>query len=36
MDGGTASLHAFNENESDEGDPEMGLPVNERLRPYRL
>ncbi|KAL2161317.1 hypothetical protein VTH06DRAFT_8538 [Thermothelomyces fergusii] len=31
---GTASLHSFNEGESDEGDPAMGILVNEKLEPY--
>ncbi|KXX80884.1 LEC14B protein [Madurella mycetomatis] len=35
MDGGTASLHSYNECESDEGEPEMGASVNEKLQPYR-
>ncbi|KAL2180892.1 WD40-repeat-containing domain protein [Thermothelomyces heterothallicus CBS 202.75] len=30
---GTASLHSFNEGESDEGDPAMGISVNEKLEP---
>ncbi|KAL2128827.1 hypothetical protein VTI74DRAFT_8591 [Chaetomium olivicolor] len=33
MDAGTASLHAFNEGETDEGEPVMGIRVNERLEP---
>jgi WD repeat-containing protein 23 len=33
-EGGTASLHSFNEGESDEGEPVMGIPVNEKLQPY--
>jgi hypothetical protein len=32
MDGGTASIHAFNENESDEAEPPMGTIVDDRLR----
>ncbi|KAK4151915.1 LEC14B protein [Chaetomidium leptoderma] len=35
QDGGTASIHSFNEGESDEGDPVMGISVNEKLEPYR-
>ncbi|KAK4246693.1 WD40-repeat-containing domain protein [Corynascus novoguineensis] len=31
---GTASLHSFNEGEADEGDPVMGISVNEKLEPY--
>ncbi|EAQ89814.1 hypothetical protein CHGG_06433 [Chaetomium globosum CBS 148.51] len=31
---GTASLHSFNEGETDEGDPVMGRAVNEKLQPY--
>ncbi len=33
-DGGTASLHSFNEAGSDEGEPTMGIPVDEKLEPY--
>lgn len=33
MDMGAASLHSFNENESDDGEPAMGIPVNEKLEP---
>lgn len=33
MDGGTASLHSFNEGDDDEGEPSMGIPVNEKLEP---
>lgn len=35
MDGGTASLHSYNECDGDEGEPAMGIRVNERLEPYR-
>jgi len=31
LNAGTATLHAFNENEMDEAEPEMGLSVNEKL-----
>lgn len=34
QESGTASLHSFNEGESDEGEPVMGIPVNEKLQPY--
>ncbi|KAL2023523.1 hypothetical protein VTK56DRAFT_2131 [Thermocarpiscus australiensis] len=34
MDGGTASIHSYNEGESDEGEPGMGISVNEKLEPY--
>lgn len=34
MDGGTASLHSYNEGGSDEAEPAMGIPVNEKLEAY--
>lgn len=34
MEGGTASLHSFNEGKTDEGDPIMGIRLNETLEPY--
>ncbi|SPQ19587.1 e4e4a8ae-6b6b-444e-8ffa-13c3b82724e4 [Thermothielavioides terrestris] len=33
MDAGTASLHSFNEGESDEAEPPMGIPLTEKLGP---
>ncbi|KAJ4298584.1 hypothetical protein N0V88_003614 [Collariella sp. IMI 366227] len=34
MEAGTASLHSFNEGATDEGDPVMGIRLNEKLEPY--
>ncbi|KAL2258341.1 hypothetical protein VTK26DRAFT_8374 [Humicola hyalothermophila] len=33
MDRGTASIHSFNEADDDEGEPAMGISVNEKLEP---
>lgn len=30
---GTVSLHSFNEADSDEAEPNMGLSYNEKLKP---
>lgn len=30
---GTVSLHSFNEADSDEAEPKMGLSYNEKLKP---
>lgn len=34
MDGGTATVHSFNEGRSDEGEPPMGFVVDEKMRPF--
>jgi WD repeat-containing protein 23 len=31
MDGGAATVHAYNESEADEGQPPMGVSVNEKM-----
>lgn len=31
MDGGAATVHAYNEGKSDEGLPPMGVSVNEKM-----
>lgn len=33
MNAGTATLHSYNENDSDEAEPGMGLSVNEKIQP---
>ncbi len=32
MNGGTATIHSFNESDSDEAEPQMGISVDDRLR----
>jgi WD repeat-containing protein 23 len=34
MDGGTATVHSFNEGRLDEGEPPMGFVVDEKMRPF--
>lgn len=34
MDGGTATVHSYNEGRQDEGEPPMGSVVDEKMRPF--
>ncbi|KAK3336214.1 WD40-repeat-containing domain protein [Cercophora scortea] len=36
LNGGTASIHSFNEGDEDEAEPRMGISVNEQLTTYDL